>query len=51
MKRFYKLLPVWLFILAVLIPVVITAAQIYALVSTCGWLGLFIECRIVEIAK
>jgi hypothetical protein len=39
---------VLLLLLYFAIPVLIISFDIYAKVSTCGWKGLFVECRIME---
>lgn len=40
-----------LFVVVFVIAISILFLRLYATVSTCGWKGLFVECRITEQSK
>jgi hypothetical protein len=41
----------WIPVIIVAILIAMPSVWAYARISTCGWKGLFVECRIVECAK
>jgi hypothetical protein len=50
-KKIARLIALSIYVALFALFVVVPSVWVYAQVSTCGWKGLFVECRIQECGK